>query len=225
MKSPTGNPDSSPSSGSSVTSFNKNLFVVVGSGFGVVVVVDARVVERLVEKILRVVVFDDFVVGIVRVEEVEEEEEILRVDVVDGFVVGILRVEEVEVIVEEEILRGFGVPTSIQRLSSACGPFDAIRIDFVVVLSIFFGGHGLVIVDFIDVVVIVVVVGGGDTVVVEVVVVEDDKIFDIGDVNSSKNVRGVGGDVVKAEGKMGEKNPPERILDLSGNFGAGTRRP
>lgn len=90
------------------------------------------------------------------------------------------------------------------------------RISWIILVVV--GINPFVVVNCVDVVV-------GDTVVVEVVVVEDDKIFDIGDVNSSKNVRGVGGDVVKAEGKMGEKNPPERILDLSGNFGAGTRRP
>uniref|UniRef100_A0A914XWE9 Uncharacterized protein n=1 Tax=Panagrolaimus superbus TaxID=310955 RepID=A0A914XWE9_9BILA len=182
MKSPTGKPDSSPSSGSSVTSFNKNLFVVV----------DVRV--DLVEKIL----LRDVVVGIV--------------------------VVEVEVEVEEEILRGFCVPTSIQRLSRACGPFDAIRIDFVVFLSSILGGHGLV--NF----------GAGVGGVVEDIVVEG---YDKGgvvegverrDVSSSKNVKDVvggGGGVVdgdKAEGKIGEKNPP-KILDLSGNFGAGTRNP
>uniref|UniRef100_A0A914Y4H5 Uncharacterized protein n=1 Tax=Panagrolaimus superbus TaxID=310955 RepID=A0A914Y4H5_9BILA len=186
MKSPTGKPDSSPSSGSSVTSFNKNLFVVVDGGGNVVV--DVRV--DLVEKIL----LRDVVVGIVVVE------------------------------VEEEILRGFCVPTSIQRLSRACGPFDAIRIDFVVFLSSILGGHALV--NF----------GAGVGDGVEDIVAEG---YDKGgvvegverrDVSSSKNVKDVvggGGDVVdgdKAEGKIGEKNPP-KILDLSGNFGAGTRNP
>jgi hypothetical protein len=126
MASPCGRPDSSPSSGSSVTSFNKNRFVVV---FAVVVFVRRVVGGRLVEvKILRVVDF----VGIETVE------------------VGMGIVEE-----EEEILRGCGVPTSIQRLSSACGPFDAIRIGFVIP-SFIFGGHRLVVV----VVVVEVVVEG-----------------------------------------------------------------
>ena len=40
-------------------------------------------------------------------------------------------------------------------------------------------------------------------------------------VRSSINVKGVG-DVVKAVGNIGVKNPP-KILELSGNFGAGTR--